>query len=200
MKTMTKYISILILLLLALPVLLLPGCGGTDVAKSAGCPSGSFLANSTDILIGPADSAFTGVSSVGSPFGGGTVLFPAITFTVTDKDGVPRNNVCLAFYTGDTAAGPGPFWYTDVTYGSFFSGTGPYNYRTVATNNAGVATVYWSTAVLPVGNSRTLASAGPPPTYTAGTDQTGTSYIQVNSGALSDIFNATWTVQGEPAS
>ena len=53
MKTMTKFASILILLFLATPVLLLSGCG-SDVADKQGCPSGSYLANATDIIIGPA--------------------------------------------------------------------------------------------------------------------------------------------------
>jgi hypothetical protein len=199
MKTMTKFASSLILLLLASPVLLLSGCG-TDVVKSQGCPSGSYLANATDTITGPADTTFDAGSSVGAVFAGGSFLLTPLTFTVTDNLGDPRNNICLTLYTGDTAAGPGPFWYTDLTYGTFFTGTGPYNFRTVATNDSGVAILYWSTAVLPAGLPRTLASAGSPPTYTAGADQTGTSYIKVYSGAKSAIFNVNWTVKGEPAS
>ena len=130
--------------------------------------------------------------------GVGSVPFTPVSFTVTDSLGSPRNNVCLTLYTGDSAAGPGPFWYTDVTYGTFFTGTGPYNYRTVATNDSGVAILYWSTAVLPAGLPRTLTT--PPSTFTAGADQVGTSFIQVYSGTRSAVFNVNWTVQGEPAS
>ncbi len=198
MKTMTKFVPIFVLLFLASPVLLLSGCG-TDVANSQGCPSGSYLANSTDKITGDADATFVGDSSVGAVFGGGSVFFTPVKFTVTDKIGVPRNNICLSLYTGDTAAGPGPFWYTDTNYGTLFTGTGPYNYRTVATNDSGVAILYWSTAVLPAGNPRTFLAAGPPITYTAGADQSGTSFINVYTGTLSDIFNVKWTVKGEPA-
>jgi len=196
MKTTKKIASILVLLFLVTLALLLSGCG-SDVVKSQGCPSGSFLANSTDVIAGPADAVFTGASSVGAPFGGGSIIFPTITFRVVDADGIPRNNVCLTLYTGDTAAGPGPFWYTDLTFGTFLNGTGPFNYRTVATNDSGVAILYWSTAVLPAGLPRTLTT--PPSTFTAGGDQTGTSFIQVYSGTQSAIFNINWTVQGEPA-
>jgi len=196
MKTMTKLASTLILLFLTTPILLLSGCG-SDVADKQGCPSGSYLANSTDVIIGPGDITFVGESYLGSVYGGGSITITPITFTVTDITGVPRNNVCLALYTGDTASGFGPFWYTDVTYGTFFTGTGPYNFRTVATNDSGVAILYWSSAVLPVGNSSTLTT--PPSTFTTGKDQTGTSFIQAESGTRSAIFNFSWTVQGEPA-
>ncbi len=196
MKTLTYRYTLPVLLLLVLPVLLAGGCG-SDLADSQGCPSGSYPANATDTITGSPDSTFVGLSSVGAVFSGGSVLYTPVTFTVTDSRGVPRNNVCLSVYTGDTATGPGPFWYTDATYGTVITGTGPYNYRTVATNDAGVANLYWSTAVLPPGNPRTLTT--PPSTYTAGTDQAGTSYIQVYSGAKSDTFNVNWTVKGEPA-
>jgi hypothetical protein len=198
MKTMTTFASILAFLFLALPAMLLSGCG-SDVAKSQACPSGSYLANSTDILTGPADATFVGGSTVGSVYGGGSIPVTPIMFTVTDINLEPRNNICLTVFTGDTATGPGPFWYTDVTYGTIFTGTGPYNYRTVVTNDTGVAILYWSTATLPVGMSRVFASAGPPITYTAGADQAGTSFIQVDSGTKSAIFNFNWTVKGEPA-
>lgn len=199
MRTITKLASILVLIFLASPVLLLQGCG-EDVATSQGCPSGSYLANSTDIITGDADATFEGQSILGTVFPGGTVLYTPVTFTVTDKNGVPRNNVCFTLYTGDTAAGPGPFWYTDVTYGTYFTGTGPYNYRTVATNDSGVLILYWSTAVLPAGIPRTLTSAGPPAVYSAGADQKGRSFIQAYSGAKSAAYNVDWTVKGEPAS
>lgn len=198
MKTMTKLASTLILLFLTTPVLLLSGCG-SDVADSQGCPSGSFLANSTDVITGSGDITYVGLSSLNAPYPGGFSILPSapITFTVTDITGGPRNNICLTIYTGDTNTGPGPFWYTDLNYVTFFNGTGPYNYRTVATNDSGVAILYWSSAVLPAGIPKTLTT--PPSTFTAGKDQVGTSYIQVNSGTRSAIFNFNWTVQGEPA-
>lgn len=198
MKMTTKIASIL-LLFLAVPFLLLPGCG-TDLVKSQGCPSGSYLANSTDTITGPADSTFVGSSALGAPFGGGSILPTPVTFTVTDASGEPRNNICLTLYTGDTAGLGGPFWFTDVSYGTLITGTGPLNFRTVATNDSGVAILYWTSGILPAGNPRILTSAGPPPTYSAGGDQTGTSYIQVYSGTQQAIFNVNWTVKGEPAS
>jgi hypothetical protein len=197
MKTMTKFASILILLFLVSPALLLSGCGA-DVAKSQGCPSGSFLANPTDVIIGPADVTFEEAALVGSVFGGGPISFPPITFRVVDEDGIPRNNICLSLYTGDSVSTTGgPFWFTDLTYGTIFNGTGPLNYRTVATNDSGVAILYWWTAVLPAGLPRTLTT--PPSTFTAGADQKGTSFIRADSGTQSVIFNAIWTVKGEPA-
>ncbi len=197
MRTRTKFVRLIVVLSLLYSFLLLSGCG-RDVANSQGCPSGAFLANSTDIISGPADVAYTGNSSYGAPFPGGTVVLTPVIFTVTDSSGMPRNNVCLTLYTGDTAAGPGPFWYTDSNYNVLYYGTGPFNYRTVGTNDVGEAILYWSTADLPPANLAT-SSTGTTGTYTAGADQTGTSFIKVYSGTRSAIFNVNWTVKGEPA-
>lgn len=198
MKAITNNTSILILLLLTMPVILLSGCG-SDVAKSQGCPSGSYLANATDSINGPSEVTFIAQSIFNFPYlGGFTIPETPLTFTVTDSVTLePRNNICLTVYTGDTAAGPGPFWYTDGGYGTIFTGTGPYNYRTVVTNDTGVAILYWSSAVLPAAIPKTPTAGG---TFTAGADQAGTSFIQVYSGTHSVLFNFKWTVQGEPAS
>jgi hypothetical protein len=199
MKSITTNSSILILLFLAVPVILLSGCG-SDVAKSQGCPSGSYLANATDTIKGPDDITFVADSFFNAPYPGGfSIPVTPLTFTVTDSVTLePRNNICLTIYTGDTAAGPGPFWYTDVTYGTVITGTGIYNYRTVVTNDTGVAILYWSTAVLPAAIPKTPTTT--PGTFTAGPDQTGISFIQVYSGTHSALFNFNWTVTGEPAS
>jgi hypothetical protein len=196
MKVMTNNTSILILLLLTVPVILLSGCG-SDVAKSQGCPSGSYLAQASDIITGPGDVNFTAQSFLNFPNPGGFTISETVSFTVTDVNGDPRNNVCLTAYTGDINAAPGPFWYTDVTYGTTITGTGPYNYRTVVTNDTGVAILYWSSAVLPPAMTKTPTAT--PGSFTAGPDITGTSYIHVYSGIPSAIFNFNWTVQGEPS-
>ncbi|MDH4161953.1 MAG: hypothetical protein OEW15_04600 [Nitrospirota bacterium] len=200
MRTVKQY-SIIIISLVLLSGVLLTSCG-QPIADALGCPAGTYLANSTDIITGPADVNFTGLSVFNNPYPGGTVNLAPLTFIVTDSRGVPRNNVCLLLYTGDTSASPGPFWYADANYaaGAVIYGAGPFNARTVVTNDAGGATVYWSTATLPAAIPKTMDTVGPPPTYIAGGDLTGTSFIQVDSGAQSLKFNVNWTVQGEPES
>ncbi|MEK6743922.1 MAG: hypothetical protein AABZ15_09940 [Nitrospirota bacterium] len=190
MRMITKFTLMLVLLLLASPVLLLPGCGGEDVAKSQGCPSGSYLSNVSDSIAGSADVTFDQASSFGSPFPGGTILFSPVVFTIVDIGQFPRNNVCLIVYTDG-------FWYTDATYSTVITGVGPMNARAVVTNDTGMAVLYWSTELLPAANPVTIA-AGPPVSYTPGADQTGQSWISVYSGASLDEYHVDWTVNGEP--
>lgn len=186
MKTMTKFASILVLLLLASPVLLLKGCGGSDVAKSEGCPSGSYLANSTDKLLIPDDSSFTVTSAIGAPAAAGFWTY-VIHFVVTDVADIPRNNICVKLYTGGTN-GSG-IWYTDETYGTVATGVGPMNGITSVTNDAGEAFLYWRTTT-PAANFATGT--------TAGKDISGSTWIMFNSGAQSAQWTTAWTVQGEP--
>lgn len=196
MRTNTKIASVILILAMALPVLLMQGCG-QPIAKDQGCPSDTYIANATDTISGGGDVDYIGVSSAfGNAFPGGTVLFTPVTFTVRDSTGGLRNNVCLFAYTGDSTTGPGPYWYTDATYATTIIGTGPYSARVIVTNDAGVATVYWSTATLPPANPATIAPGST--TYTDGPDINGTSYIKVYSGTLSGAFNVNWTVEGEP--
>jgi hypothetical protein len=185
MKTMTKIASILVLILLVSPVLLLQGCG-SDVAETQGCPSGSYLANSTDILVIPADSSFSIPSAPGTPAPAGNSYF-VLHINVTDKDSVPRNNICVKMYTGGSI-GSGS-WYTDDTYSTAAVGSGLMNGITVVTDNAGEAFLYWSTPT-PAANAATGT--------TAGKDITGSSWIMFNSGALSKTWTTAWTVLGEP--
>jgi len=186
MKTMTKFVSILALLLLASPVLLLQGCG-SDVADKQGCPSGSYLANATDVLIIPADSTFTVLSSVGSPALAGTMQY-VLHFVVYEKDSItPRNNVCVKMYTGGTIGGG--TWYTDDSYSTVAVGSGPANGITIVTDNSGAAFLYWATP-FPAANAATGT--------TAGKDIAGSTWIMFNSGALSKTWTTGWTVQGEP--
>ena len=198
MRTNATLALVVPLLFLALPVFLVLGCGG-QAAEDKGCPSGTYLAADSDTITGSADVSFTGQSSVGSLFSGGTVLFTPVTFQVSDSSG-PKNNICLIAYTGDANAGPGPYWYTDATYSSYIVGVGPYNARTIVTDDTGVATLFWSTADLPAGNPRVVSGGTPTaPTYSAGKDQNGTSFIRIYSGSRGATFNVNWTVEGEPA-
>jgi len=199
MRTNTKRASVILLLAMALPVLLMQGCG-QPIAKDQGCPSDTYIANSTDLITGPPDTEFIGLSSFNNPYPGGfSINFTPVEFLVTDSAGVPRNNICIFAYTGDSSSGlGGPYWYTDETYATTIVGSGPFSARIIVTNDAGVAKVFWSTAVLPPANVKFIV---PPSTaFKAGSDIKGTSFIKVSSGAVSGEFNVNWTVQGEPAS
>ena len=194
MRMNTKSALAILLMVIAMPLLLVQGCG-QPAAEDQGCPDGTFLANASDVITASPGTDITYESF----FLGGTTLFPPITFIVTDASG-PRNNICLIAYTGDTSASPGPFWYTDATYSAYIFGTGPLNARAIVTDDTGVAKVYWSTADLPPSNPRVVTGGTPTaPTYTAGADQTGTSWIHVYSGSAQAVHEAKWTVKGEPA-
>lgn len=182
MKQITRFVYIVSLITLVSSVLLINGCGSNKESERQGCPNGSSLANATDIITGPEDGEITVGSSFGNPSIGGTVLFTPVVFTVTDATAVPRNDVCLILYTDG-------FWYTDSTYSTPLTGTGPLNAIAVVTNDVGNALMYWSTEALPPANLSTTV---------AGTDQIGNSFVKAESGVLSDNFNVEWTVMGEP--
>ena len=177
MRTITKFASIVVLLLLASPVLLLPGCG-SDVAEKQGCPPDSYMLNSLDRILTPSDAKVT----IGSPFLGGTVTYAPVALTVVDIGQIPRNNICLIVYTDG-------FWYSDASYSTVITGTGPMNARAVVTNDTGVVNLYWSTEILPPSN--------PVVGTTAGLDQTGQSWVQAYSGSQSADFLVDWTVKGD---
>jgi hypothetical protein len=170
-------------------LMMINGFGSNKESKNQGCPSDSFLANSTDTITGPADATFTGASSRGNPFPGGTVLFTPVVFTVNDASGVPRNKVCVIVYTDG-------FWYTNSTYSTTINGTGPLNALAVVTDDFGNAVLYWSTEVLPAANPARIIP--PATTPTAGSDQVGQSFVQAYSGGLSMEYTVDWTVKGEP--
>ncbi len=190
MTIVKKTVYTISMLFLMLPVMMINGCGSNTGSKNEGCPTGTFLANSTDVIIGPANATFTGNSSLGSPFPGGSVLYAPVVFSVNDASGAPRNKVCLIVYTDG-------FWYTDPTYSTTINGTGPMNALAVVTNDSGSAVLYWSTEVLPPANPATIIP--PSTTLTAGSDQKGQSWISAYSGELSKTYNVDWTVKGEPA-
>jgi hypothetical protein len=186
-KTMVITVSMICLIF---SVMMINGCGSNKESEDQGCPSGSFLANSTDTIIGPANVNFTGASSFGNPYPGGSVLFTPLVFTVNDESGAPRNKVCVIVYTDG-------FWYTDATYATTINGTGPLNSLAVVTNDFGNAILYWSTEVLPAANPAAIIPPGT--TLTAGSDQVGQSFVQAYSGGFSKDYTVNWTVKGEPA-
>ena len=137
------------LMLLSSSVLLLNGCGREE-AKSEGCPSGSFVANSTDTITGPADGSFTVTSSFGNPFTGGRVNFAPLSYTILDQSGAPRNKVCVTFYTGGSFSNG--VWYLDNSYSTVVNGTGALNSVVAVTDDNGRITLFWSTGILPPAN------------------------------------------------
>jgi len=196
MKITRRTTSALVLIGLLASTLLINGCGRKE-AESEGCPSGTFEANDTDSLTGPADSSFTANSSFGNPSLGGTVIVSPLIYTVQDNTGVPRNKICITLYTGGST-GNG-FWYSDNTYRTVVRGSGTLNRVVAVTDDSGRATLYWSSENLPPANPVVSSGTGTAITLTAGTDQTGTSWVKAYSGILQTIFNLNWTVQGEPA-
>ena len=197
MKILKKITLALVLTGLLASTLLFYGCGRQE-SKDEGCPSGSYVANATDTIAGPADGSITIGSSFGNASSGGTVKFSPLTYVVDDKDGNPRNKVCITLYTGGST-GNG-IWYSDSTYSTVVNGTGSLNRIVAVTDASGKATLYWSSEILPPANPAVLViPVTVPPSYTAGTDQTGSSWVKAYSGTLETIYNLSWTVKGEPA-
>jgi hypothetical protein len=182
------------LMLLSSSVLLLNGCGREE-AKSEGCPSGSFVANSTDTITGPVDGSFTISSSFDNLFTGGRQNFAPLAYTILDKSGVPRNKVCVTFYTGGSFTNG--VWYLDNSYSTVVNGTGALNSVVAVTDDNGRITLFWSTGLLPAANPVVVDSSVTPNTYTAGADQTGTTFVQAYSGTLSTQFVESWTIKGQ---
>jgi len=184
-------LAIILILLSSSVGLLLNGCGRQE-AKSEGCPSGSYVANSTDTMTGPVDGSLTPVASTfGNAFTGGRVNFSPLEYTIVDKSGVPRNKVCVTFYTGGSYSDG--VWYLDNSYSTVVNGTGALNSVVAVTDDNGRITLFWS-IILPPANPATLNGT----TYTAGSDLTGNTFVQAYSGTLSSLFTESWTVKGEP--
>ena len=196
MKFMRRATLALVLIGLLAWTLLFNGCGRKE-AESEGCPTGSYVANDTDTLTGPADATFTVSSSFGFPSTGGTVLVSPLAYTVQDNAGVPRNKICITLYTGGST-GNG-FWYSNNTYSTVVRGSGALNKIVAVTDDSGRATLYWSSENLPSANPVVSSVTGTATTYTSGKDQTGTSWVKAFSGIQEMIFNLNWTVKGEPA-
>jgi hypothetical protein len=180
-----KVNSILAAAVVVSSIIFMIGCG-EEVADSQGCPSGSYLANSTDTINVPIDDTFAVPSAVGAPASPQIVPY-IIQFTVTDAQGVPRNNICVKLYTGGTN-GSGT-WYSNDTFSTIVTGSGPMNGVTAVTDDAGSVFLFWSTTT-PQAN---FASG-----TTAGADIEGNSWISFTSGAISEEWIVEWTVEGEP--
>lgn len=183
------------LILLSFSILLFNGCGRKE-AESQGCPSGSYVANSTDTITGPADASFIVSSSFGNPFTGGSVNFSPLIYTILDNSGAPRNKVCITFYTGGSFTNG--IWYLDNSYTTVVNGSGALNSVVAVTDDNGRITLYWGTGALPPANPVVVDATVSPPTYTAGKDQTGSTWVQAYTGTLSSLFTESWTIQGEP--
>ena len=195
MKILKSRAIAIFLILLSFSFLLLNGCGREE-AKSEGCPVDSYVANSTDIMTGPADGEFTVSSSFGNPFPGGRYNFAPLLYTIVDSSGAPRNKVCITFYTGGSFTNG--VWYSDNGYSTVVNGSGALNSVVGVTDDNGRITLFWGTGTLPSANPVVVDSTVSPPTYTAGADQTGSTWVQAYSGTLSTLFTESWTVQGEP--
>jgi len=188
MKILKIIISAQVLIGLLASTLLFSGCGRKE-AESEGCPSGSFVANSTDILTGPSDDSFVTEPCASSKI----YIYPPLIFSVTDSDNKPRNNVCIVLYTDGV-------WFADNTY-SFptVAGSGNFNRIVVVTDDSGRSkSLYWGTQLLPDANPVKSSGTGTAITYTAGDDQKGTSFVTAQSGVLQKTFKDDWTVTGCP--
>jgi len=184
MNNIKKYGPMLIMLLLASAVMVLKGCGGNpDGAKLAGCPSDSLIANAGDKFnTVPADGTASVTVFTGSQANTIGVFVTPLVYQVTDKTGLPRNKICVKFYTD------GSFW--DSTYTTIAP-----NPLIVVTDDSGIATVYWSTAPF---FTSSPATAGPP--AAKGDDQGPyQSFINAYSGPVLDLFTYDVTISGCPA-
>lgn len=168
MKTVMKYAWFFVLVLLASPLLLLNSCGEKEMGVVSDCPSGTYLAGSTDILTGPAN----GTLEVGAGSTGGTVLYAPLVFTVTDQDDIPKNKVCVVLYTDG-------FFYTDDTYLFPLPGIGPMSRVTKVTDESGNIYMYWSTEVLPPSGAD---------------DIEGNTWVTAYSGTKQWTYTVDWTV------
>ncbi len=148
-----------LILLLILSLTPLVGCGSDD-AKNDGCPSDSYEANSTDIIIAP-DNVTQTVP------GGSAVTLTPLLFSVTDKDGNPRNKICMIFYTDGT-------FYTDNSYSVPYTGANIVG----VTDGQGKILLYWKSQVLSTTSGQSI-----------------TSFVQVYSGVLTKLVTFTWTIQ-----
>ena len=185
MKIMRRTTSALVLIGLLASTVLFNGCGRKE-AESAGCPSGSYLANSTDSISDFTLSEvnqFVYSSDLVAIFG--VRYIPEPTFIVTDENGAPKNNVCLVITTNG-------IWWTDNRYTSILNGSGANNTILATTDNNGTVTLHWSTYPLPLSSAATS-------TTTDGTTQTyNPALIGVSSGAISRLVSADITVKGCP--
>jgi len=181
MKITRRTTLALVLIGLLASTLLFNGCGRKE-AENEGCPSGSFLANATDIITSTGICGWDGFVYAGSSlalFGEGCVQDPV--FTVTDSAGNPRNNVCLVLTTNG-------IWWTNHSYTTRING----DQIRATTGDNGTVTTYWTTYPVPVSSAATSTTEN-------GQDYT---YVQpaisVVSGVVSHQVTADISVTGCP--
>jgi len=187
MKILQRMVYTISMIFIMSLVMMINGCGSNKESKNEGCPSGSFLANSTDKMsdftLGAIDrhvylGSWTSVNGV--PY------VPEPQITVTDEKGDPRNNVCLVLTTNG-------FWWTDNTYTSQINGTGVSNQIIATTGHDGTVSLHWSTYSLPLSSAATSTT----------TDGSAVKYpaalIGVSSGAVSKLYTtADISIKGCP--
>ena len=95
MKLTIKLLSVVVLLALASPVILLKGCGKAVTGGQCGaCPDSTA----------PQGATITPPTLGGVPSATNGACYPAVAFTVLDKDGAPMNNICVELYTDGASA------------------------------------------------------------------------------------------------
>jgi hypothetical protein len=181
--------AMIINIIALITIIVVSGCGNADkkAAADAGCPSGTYFAQATDILTftyGVCGWTLTSpvlTGSLQSIVGVTCVSHPYLT--VTDKDGNPKNDVCVTFQTNGT-------WYTDSNHSTILPGEGVTNKIVKKTDHNGAIELYWRTYPIPLSSAATNSA-------TAGTDR---SYVNTDitaiSGAAAAQSTAAVTVKG----
>ncbi len=144
----TKIISIIGFLLLATSLMLVKGCGKDNA--TGGCPEDAA----------PAGSTITGPSGLSAPFINSSTCYPALGFTVTDKDGNPLNAICVEIFSDANIA-----IHTGLPNCSNVAAN-PQNSIITRTDDHGVVSIELLTAPTPSG---------------------GTHFVEVVSGAITAI-------------
>lgn len=90
MRLTTKLISTSLLLLLALYLIMVNGCGKAVTGRSSGgCPDSTA----------PEGSKIIAPTNLGSPFTQSSSCFPTLGFTVTDSSGNALSGICVEIYS-----------------------------------------------------------------------------------------------------
>lgn len=169
MRLIPRVLSVLVLILLASPVVLLKGCGDLDNEEM--CPGSVTMysscenwANYDDTVSGPASDSIT----LSAAYAGQSIPYVPLIYTVKDKTGVPRNHVCVDFWTDG-------YFFADKGYTTLILLPN----ITLRTNDRGVICVYWATNN--VGASGT----------------SGSSFVNAMSGTTAQLheFTVDWTVE-----
>jgi len=132
-----KMLSVAVLIALALPVILVNGCGDVLTGGACGgCP------NST----APYGSTIVSSEELGIPSSFGS-CYPTITFQVLDSAGDPMSDICVEIYTnGSIALHSGPPDCSNVVFA-------PSSAIITRTNSAGVISVEFATPACSTGET-----------------------------------------------